>query len=615
MGIENQAISNNENTEQELKDSSTNDAGIEASQNFQNDLYSYYQDSTQSISANAQQEINQKYNADLQSQRLLPPLDINVSDRNNADAEIKVDQNNDTNAAADSSGDSNPTGSSADKQEKQEWTVAIDLTTSLNDGEYGAEKKQEQLRDLAEQTKGTDVTLDVQYLVPDSDAEGAGGTLKHYQIKDGQIIEQEDTRSRGTAQDIEDLVARASHEDPSNKIGLIIQSHGTTQDGIKDENGNTASLDQINDAIANGLEGSGHDKLDMLDLDSCLTASTATLNKLKDSTEHLVASSQTEAAGPNSDGQNLNAALSNLLDDPSLTGSELAEEFVNEAKEGSNGDGTATLAHFDMSKVDELDNSMDALGNTLAELAKDPENRSVLQKDIEDAARYAPGGDTDEITGLQNRDLKQLLANFKSSLDAGELKDPTGKLARDLERAIKAEDDVSVSNYTGESKNPTSKLDPEKTGDLSIFAPGAKFNDVGATGERANALNQFGKYLGEDTLSRIDTMEEVEQFKSIIDRSYQELLEIEVDSESKEAVQKALDQDIEAVKSASTVEEYKEAVRKLDSNRQALSTSDAYKNYEELATREAQEKKDRSYLNAQDQEAPGWNNFLNTLYA
>ena len=598
MGIENQNFSNNEKNER----SNPSDARMEASQNFQNDLNFYYPDSNQSNNANGQRELDQMLNADLQSQGLLP--EFAISDDKTSENASAADKTND--------GEGKQPDAPTDKQE---WTIAIDLTTSLADGKYGAQQKQEQLRDLAEQTKGTDVTLDVQYLLPDSNEKNAGGTLKHFQIKDGQIIEQEDTRSKGIAQDIEDLLKKASQEDPSNKIGLILQSHGTTQDGIKDENGNTANLDQINQAISNGLEGSGHEKLDMLDLDSCLTASTATLNELKNSTDNLVASSQTESAGPNSDGQNLNAALSNLLEDPSLTGSELAEEFVNEAKEGSNGNGTATLAHFDMSKVDELDSSLDNLGNTLAELAKDPQNNAVLKKDIEEAARYAPGSDTDETSGLENRDLKQVLANISESLESGELKDQTGQLQKSLERAIKAEDDVSVSNYTGESKNPTSKLDPEKTGDLSIFAPSEKFNDTEGTGERANPLNQLNKLLSEDTLSHIDSMEDVEQFKSMVVQTYEQILAADIDSASKDAVKNALEQDINSLKSAATVDQYKDAARKLNTERQTLLASDAEQSYIDLATRTAQEKKEKSYKNAQDQEAPGWNKFLDALYA
>jgi hypothetical protein len=605
----------------------SNDNNLEATRNLQNDVNDL-RGSSLTNSTDAQSK--QKSNDLLQSKGLLPGCDImpvsdssqytysTTNDSASAQAKDSLQTNSTSNTdAARQQSDSLQAGSTENNStanaDQQEWTVAVDLTTTLNNGEFGAEKKQEQLRQLAEQSKDSNVTLDVQYRVPDSDAEGAGGTLKHYQIKDGQIIEQADTRSKGMAKDLEDLVSTASHDDPSKKIGLIVQSHGTPQDGIRDGMGDSANLDQLDEAISNGLKGSGHDKLDMLDLDSCLTASTATLNKAKNVADNLVASAQTETAGPNSDGQNLNAALSDLFNNPTVDGSQLSDEFVTEAKNDANGKGTETLAHFDLSKADQLDNSLDNLGNTLTELAKDPSNRAVLQRDIENAVRYAPGNDQNETSGLENRDLKQVLNNIKASLDSGELNDTTGKLSQAVEQAMSAENAVTVSNYTGKSKKPASNLDPATTGDLSIFAPGQNFNDVHATADRGNLLNKLGDISSDDTSSQITSMDQASMVRKQLDQDYADITKSSVGSADLDAVKNALGQDITKLDSATTLDEYKQAAQKLNSDVTGLKGTKIYQDFEALARQKAQQKKDRDYQNAQNEEAPGWNNFINSM--
>lgn len=542
----------------------------------------------------------QKSNEQLESQGVLPLLHLTNDGKTSAE---------NTNQQ---------TSSGQNDLAKQEWTVAVDLTANTGEGQFGAESKQEQLRQLAEQSKGSDVTLDVQYRVPDSDDANAGGTLKHYQIKDGQIIEQEDTRAKGTAQDIQDLVSTASHDDPSNKIALIAQSHGTPQEGIKDGNQNAASLDQINNAITKGLEGSGHDKLDMLDFDSCMMASTATLDKTKDLTDNLVASAQTEAATNSqdgkSDGQNLNAALSDLLKDPGIDGSQLADKFVEEANKGSNREGTQTLAHFDLTKEDQLKNSLDDLGNTLAIVAKDPSNKSVLQNDLKDATRYAPGTDTNETSGLENRDLKQVLTNIQSSLNSGELSDPTGNLAEQVQESLSAEDQITVSQHSGQSKNPRMpKLDANTTGDLSIFAPGTEFNDVQATGNKLNLLNQFGQGVSDAHTSTLSSMDAAKHDLGTLQKNYDQLLAAAPTRADAATIKDALDKDVSSIQSAATLDGYKQAAQKLDDDISSLKETQVYKDFEDLGVQEAQKKKDRIYNAAKNEETAGWNNFMNSL--
>lgn len=566
------------------KQSQTDSSQLDASTAMQEDV---------NASRDQSAALAQNPNDSLESQGVLPKLDLE---------------------------DPPPSSNSDASTDTQEWTIAVDLTVTqqTSDGESGAIQKQEELKKLAEQTKEAKVTLEVQYLVPNEN--GEGGTLKHYQIKDGQITEKPDTESKGMAQDLEDLVARASHDDPSEKIGLIVQSHGTAQDGISSGKGNSASLDEVDQAISNGLAGSGHEKLDFLDFDACLMGSTATLEKTKDLAENLVASAQLEGAMPGADGQDLNAALSELMKDPSMDGYELAEKFVDEAEKGSNNastkgkpDGTSTLAHYDLSKVDDLNSSLNTLGNTLAELAQDPNNKAVLQQDIEESTRYGAVNDRFEVRDLQNRDLKEILNNIKQSLDSGELSDPSGKLAKDLEKAMAAEDSVSASNYTA-PPDGSGDLDPNKIGDLSIVAPSQNFNDVNDAGERQNMLNLFGQGFTAESLNKVSSMDVVSRNQEKAKGMYEQLLAT-TDGANEEMLKTALDQQLNSLLAATSVDEYKKAARELDTALKSLNGTEVYDQFQEIAVEQARKTKEDVYQQAQKQETAGWNEFIRSLDA
>jgi hypothetical protein len=389
--------------------------------------------------------------------------------------------------------------------DRREWTIAVDLAVTMNaQGQYGklgAEDKMARLRQLQSQTLNSPVTIVAQQIVPQKQDGKTSYVLNRYAIHDGQIDNLTPTPvvSKGTTQDLTDLVKIAGQQYPSAKLGLVTNSHGDGDDGLIGDNGKV-SLPQLQSAIKEGLKGSGHDKLDLANFDACLMAQVGVLSEMAPVAKQLIASATPENAGENSsvDGQNLNAWLGDLLKKPQMDGRQLAQDIIKKADQGANDDGTVhgtdTLAHFNLEHpYTRFEKGFDQFSEALAKAAMgDPKNKQAIREAMGDARGSAGLGSVfasiDPLTpkgyAAQLKDEKRDLGAFTSSIDklvaAGKISDPDGSLARtaaELQRSQAA----MTEQFHG----------PKGTNGLTAFLPEAKYLDTKGAAERTTSVGQI----------------------------------------------------------------------------------------------------------------------------
>ncbi|MBI1268714.1 MAG: hypothetical protein GC193_14965 [Cryomorphaceae bacterium] len=367
-----------------------------------------------------------------------------------------------------------PAESQDSNQESTSWTIAIDLTASgsvLADGERrptGARNKIEQILELADSTRGTPLTILVQAPLPLPQTIRPDGSvisnrndqrMATYRIANGEVELIQENPSLGFSGNLEQLLNRATEEAGDGRLGLFIQSHGFAGDGIGGDTGDM-DLQELESTIQNSMAAGGRDSLDLLDLDSCSMGNLAVLDRLEGETKNLVASPETESSFADADGQNLSAALKNLIENPQMSPEQFAKSLVEQARNGENDDsgnldpeasGTDTLTHYNMEKYSNFENDLGELGESLSrKIQEDPANREVLNSiingitpfDEEGAIVFGDGED-------QRRDIGLFLDGLENALNAGKLADTDGELSRSVTDLKQSLDELIV-DYHGE---------------------------------------------------------------------------------------------------------------------------------------------------------------------
>lgn len=407
------------------------------------------------------------------------------------------------------------TGENDSKPSRQEWTVAYDLATNLKEkgayGQMGAEDKINLLKDFVSVTRGTPVTIIAQAIEPKPDAakpkEGAADssskaakpedfTLVRYIIRDGIITALPPEKSQGFGQDLTNLLQMATKEAPSLKTALVVNAHGTGNMGLVGDNGKIA-LSDFESSVKSGLAGSGHEKLDLLDFDSCLMAQDGVLRRTQSIAKHLVASAEIENtdASQGIDGQNLDIWLANLLSNPKMDGAALGKTIINQADKGANNglsntsEGTPTLALFNLEAVKPFQQSLDGLGQSLSRAIEKPANLKAVQAVIDSIPVYAatavaaPGGDNPQAR-LQKRDLSVFLTRLSTAIDQGKIQDSDGSLKEAIAKTQKQSQAVTEAVHKSTSlmargngvfgitaADIPAATSYQETGGLSVFLP------------------------------------------------------------------------------------------------------------------------------------------------
>ena len=358
---------------------------------------------------------------------------------------------------------------------KKEWTLAVALSATLPGDDRkplgsGTENQLAQLKTMAKETEGHSVA----FMVHAERTLGANGKpclngksghsekdgacveaaadkhraiTERYFIHDGKVEKMPDVKYKTGADDLKALLQETGQKAPSEKVGLIIQSHGDGTGGIEMTKGHL-SLDKTIDTIKAGLKGSGHEKLDILDYDSCVMGAAGVLGKTAAITKDVVASSAEEGSNEDHDGQNLQTAVQALMANPQMTGREWGEKIVEQAKTGVNGEGekntVITLANFDISKHEDFVKGLDAFGAALQEVAGDPKNMKIIHQDV-DLTDIPKSGLPNSVS--QDRDLKSFAQNILDDIRSQRLNGDTKKLESSTNAFIDSINKYATAQY------------------------------------------------------------------------------------------------------------------------------------------------------------------------
>lgn len=369
---------------------------------------------------------------------------------------------------------------------ENKWTIAVDLTTNIRgaDGKLngaGAPEKWKQLQELAVSTLDKPVKVLVSVanqvlseapterrafenapganvLGPDLTGQVGGVRIDTYLIEKGKVKQLASAPSQGIAADLSSLLVTAETEAKSEHLGLFVFAHGTGKDypGIAGDAG-SVTLSELENSIHDGL--AGRSKLDLLVFDACRMATTETANKMQSVSKAMVASEDQEIAllDRGSDGISLNAPLKDLLNNPQMSGQELAMEFINEAKKGANGipsktiwddvhlrSSVDTLVALDLSKYTEFEDSLNELGSALDRSLILNSNKNEIAETIDNTATL-PSRDPAFLSF--QRDTQIFAQKILQSISSGKLIDSDGSIKSAAEAMLIKQKHMSLGYY------------------------------------------------------------------------------------------------------------------------------------------------------------------------
>jgi hypothetical protein len=364
---------------------------------------------------------------------------------------------------------------------KKDWTVVINLAANL--GDAGARPEAERLKKMAESTNGRSVNIVVQSIKPSSDANHPDAqTIERFVLHDGKIesLPGNGDQNKSLGNDLKEILQLANKQFPSEKIALINMSHGLGNKGIVGDAG-ALSLKEFNQSVKDGLSGSVHEKLDLLDWNACLMAESGAISEASKIAHNLVASSETERPNSyNGGGQNLPGSLDHLLHDSKIDGKQLARDFVDEAnnsnehapntagKPKTESLSTATLGAYDLGDgLQKFKNKEDRFEQALADSVRDPANRKIIEKLAGTTPQYGLHSENTnhQLAEFQRRDLKQFLDGVRDSIANGSLKDPDSKLKSATDELSCAREQMLIA-YHGDKSSGYDRM-----GGVSMWLP------------------------------------------------------------------------------------------------------------------------------------------------
>lgn len=382
----------------------------------------------------------------------------------------------------------------------QDWVIAMNLAADFGN-ECTIEKRTKKLQELAADTRGKPVTIVVQFAVKQKDG---ACKLERFALNDGKVVKLESPgRSGGYASDVEQLLKFTSQNYQTRNLGLILDSHGTGNGGMSGDTG-SLSLTELRDSVTRGLRNSGHHKLDLLQFNACLMGQNGVLESTQSIARHIVASAEPEGTG--AQGRDFdNRVFRELLRNPSMTAGDLADVGIRQATDMARD--FPTLAHFDMEKYGKFRESLDAFGEKMAKLCKDPAQLAVIQNIIRETFAYGGGsikflnlflgggkdkpflGKPDFIKppsgsdwGFQGiggsgvraesgrRDVKDFVARVLLAISKGQLKDEDGSLEK-AAKSLLIDGTALVKSFFADGKERMN------TGGLSAFLPTSAHDD------------------------------------------------------------------------------------------------------------------------------------------
>lgn len=167
-----------------------------------------------------------------------------------------------------------------------------------------------------------------------------------------QVVDELGERNMGDPATLADFVADTAAQFPADNYGLVLWDHGGGWIGMgpdETDDYDILSVPEIGQGIADGLEGAGIDKLDLLGFDACLMATYEVASVMADHADYMVASQEVEPGH----GWNYEE-LAVIADNPQTTAPELGEAMVEGFALQADEEGTSagiTLGLFDLAQI------------------------------------------------------------------------------------------------------------------------------------------------------------------------------------------------------------------------------------------------------------------------
>ena len=545
--------------------------------------------------------------------------------------------------------DKKAASTSADRP-KQEWTVIVDLTANkylrdhTQDGKgngilsIGAVEKNQKIKELAAQTRGKPITFVVQWanngephskrgseIVLGNGDKNAPPKLERYRISNGQVEKLPAPSDKGFAQNLADLTEAAIKDNPSSKVGVMLNADGGGNAGLRGADG-SASLADVTDKLKEALSRTDHKKLDVLDYDCCLMAQDGSIKKTADVANNLVATAETEQCTSWADGQNLPEALRGLIDHPELSGGDFAKMIVEQAKNGANDapvstgkdgkprdfdSGANILASFDLTKNSNFNHDLNSFGTALSGAARDSTSRDAIADITREIGKYCQEKSDPNSDVYQNRDLKLFAEKIVEAVNQKKIRDDDDQLKTSAEQVLHSLDDMTTDLHGRQVDNAS--IEYQKAGGVSVFLPEKGFYDKNQAikdrlqimdemiNESVKLANQSKTKAEYDSCALGVTMSGVNNFKQMFDNG------------NKSVESEQFWKSVTKLMSAQTHEECVKGLNKLQSSwKQLLQRTEFDAALMNEAQRIDKMHQERWKAEASSNE-PGWNQFVETM--
>ena len=358
-----------------------------------------------------------------------------------------------------------------------------------------------------------------------------------YEIANGSTKLLFSGHSKGLTADLSDLLKSNPNALHADKIMLFNRAHGSAMHGLRGDAGNT-SVSELNGTLQNALKNSGHDRFDLVDLDSCLMGNAQVLTELAQTSKYLIASEEPEVAvaqldmteqhQENKDEATSNAqpvaeAVKKILMEKGVdlkttafnvftTNEEQCKKVSPEGLCGAN-----TLGLYDETAAPDFSDALNDFGKSLALTSRDNKNMSALQQAIKMTPIIDGEGDGSGHT-VKRIDLRSFISTVKSEIGSGQLTDTTdGALTKSAEHLETAMSKMLIANFDRYSPALKEKFDavhlPAMTlGGVSVFLQAKQLPDMTKSFKKQLAdesiptqpnWNQFVRTMGEPEKDRV----------------------------------------------------------------------------------------------------------------
>ena len=179
-----------------------------------------------------------------------------------------------------------------------------------------------------------------------------------------EVLSDEGDVNTGDPAVLAEFMARTIKAYPAAHYALIINDHGSSWPGVGADgsaDNDQLTLEELHQGIADGLDGGGIDKLDMIGFDACLMATYETASTMQDVADRMVASQELEPGYGWNYTALETAARGGSVDD-------LAASIITAFDEQSTSEGEAqvTLSETDLTKMADVDTAVDAFAVALS---------------------------------------------------------------------------------------------------------------------------------------------------------------------------------------------------------------------------------------------------------